>query len=139
MNMKITQDVITDLLPLYQSGEASADTNELVRAYLLENPGFAQIANARPEALLGQPQPVLPQEAEMQTLNKTRNLLWQRSLFLGFAIFFSAFAFSFRFDNRSVSWIWSDIPIAGGICMAVGIFFWARYAHTARKLKGAGL
>ena len=42
--MKITRDVIIDLLPLYFSGEASTDTKELVKAYFDQNPEFAEEA-----------------------------------------------------------------------------------------------
>lgn len=38
----ITRDVISDLWPLYASGEASPDTRALVEAFLREDPEFAQ-------------------------------------------------------------------------------------------------
>ena len=39
--MKITEDVMNDLLTLQLSGEASADTRSLIESYARENPGFA--------------------------------------------------------------------------------------------------
>ena len=44
--MKITRDVVTDLLPLYESGEASPDTRALVEAYFRPDPDFEQLAKA---------------------------------------------------------------------------------------------
>ena len=41
--MKITRDVITDLLPVYLSGEASADTKALVELFLKDDPEFAKL------------------------------------------------------------------------------------------------
>ena len=38
---KITRDVITDLWPVYASGEATADTRALVESFLADNPRFA--------------------------------------------------------------------------------------------------
>src|SRR6185503_10045522 len=39
--MNVTQNVVTDLLPLYLAGEASDDTRALIEAYLKQNPTFA--------------------------------------------------------------------------------------------------
>lgn len=36
--MKITREVITDLLPLYLAGEASKDTQELINEFLQTDP-----------------------------------------------------------------------------------------------------
>jgi hypothetical protein len=38
--MKITREVVKDLLPAYFSGEASADTQSLVEEYFREDPAF---------------------------------------------------------------------------------------------------
>ena len=40
--MKITRDVVSDLWPLYSSGEASADTRVLVDEFLRDDPEFAR-------------------------------------------------------------------------------------------------
>ena len=66
--MKITREVITDLLPIYLSGEASQDTRDLVEAFLKEDPEFARIVNAEQSSLLSENQPNLPKENEMKTL-----------------------------------------------------------------------
>jgi predicted anti-sigma-YlaC factor YlaD len=42
--MEVTRDVIRDLLPLYLAGEASADTQVLVKEYLEHDPDLAQLA-----------------------------------------------------------------------------------------------
>ena len=39
--MRITEDVMNDLLTLQLSGEASADTRSLIESYARENPAFA--------------------------------------------------------------------------------------------------
>ena len=41
-SLKVTREVITDLLPLYESGEASEETKRLVRAFLAADPEFAR-------------------------------------------------------------------------------------------------
>jgi len=137
--MKITRDVITDLLPVYQSGEASQGTRDLVDAFLKEDPEFARIVNAQAEILPAKNQLNLPKENEMKTLEKTKKLLWQRSMYLGSALFFSLFAFAFSFGPQGIRWIWEGMPIVAGVCLALGIFFWARFAHATGKLKGSDL
>lgn len=39
--MTVTRDVVSDLWPLYASGEASADTRTLVEGFLAGDPAFA--------------------------------------------------------------------------------------------------
>jgi hypothetical protein len=39
---RITRDVVTDLWPVYESGEASADTRALIEEFLASDPEFAR-------------------------------------------------------------------------------------------------
>lgn len=137
--MKITRDVITDLLPAYQSGEASQDTLDLVEAYLKEDPEFARVVNAQQESLLAENQPNLPKENEMETLEKTKKLLKQRSWYMVSAIVFTLSTFAFNFDSKGVRWNWVETPIVAVVLFAIGILFWVKYAQTNRKLKGSAL
>src|SRR5689334_8043136 len=43
--MKVTRDVIYDLLPSYFAGDASSDTRALVEAYFETDPEFARMAS----------------------------------------------------------------------------------------------
>jgi hypothetical protein len=137
--MKITRDVITDLLPVYQAGEASQATRDLVEAFLKADPEFAQLIAAQPAVLFAQNQPVLPKELEMKTLETTKKLLWQRSIYFGSALFFSLFAVAFNFDAQGIRWFWAGAPVAAVVCLAVGLLFWVKYAQTNRNLKDSAL
>ena len=53
--MKVTRDVIYDLLPSYFAGDASDDTRALVEAYFDTDPEFARMAS-RFQSLLGEHQ-----------------------------------------------------------------------------------
>ena len=44
--MNITREVVTDLLPIYFSGEASGDTRVLVEDYFRQDPDFERIARS---------------------------------------------------------------------------------------------
>ena len=136
--MKITRDVINDLLPLYLTGEASKDTITLVEQFLEEGPEYA--------SMICDQQPVLPEiekplskENEMIALTHTRALLRKRTYYLAFAIVFILLAASFRFDSHGIQWMWLDSPFIGGIFLAIGGWFTYLYRHTIKKLKGSNL
>lgn len=49
--MEVTRNVILDLLPLYLAGEASAETEALVKEHLENDPDLAQLARQWQERL----------------------------------------------------------------------------------------
>ncbi len=136
--MKITRDVITDLLPVYLAGEASPDTRALIEEFLAENPDFAKLV-AEQEKPLTSNSINIPKETEMQTLEKTKKLLWQRSLYLGFAIFFTLFIAAFRFGSEGIHWIWEDAPIPAAVCTVIATVMWVKYRQTLHALIDSNL
>ena len=48
--MNVTRQVVTDLLPIYLSGEASGDTKALVEDYFRQDPDFERIARSVADA-----------------------------------------------------------------------------------------
>src|SRR6266700_2058936 len=92
--MNITREVITDLWPVYASGEASADTRALVENFLQQDPEFAKLLQEGDEkVLLRRKARRLPADHEAQALRKTKRVLhgWDWTFF--FAMIFSCFAF----------------------------------------------
>lgn len=136
--MNITRDVITDLLPVYLSGEASADTQTLVAEFLKNDPEFARLIHASDTALRDG-SPTLAQDRELATLKATRSILRQRSYFLAFAIVFSLSAIAIRFSADGLFWLWGDQPLIGAILLAVGVFFAYQYWRISQKLIGSKL
>ena len=153
--MRITRDVVTDLLPVYFSGEASQDTLDLVDGFFQEDPEFARLVKAEPKSLLPKEHIELSKESEMQTLIATRVLLRKRALFLAIAIFFTSLAFAFTFDRNGLHWVWTESPVSalfnlvlgswteasitGIVNLVIGAYFWLRYFQTNRSLKGSDL
>ena len=137
--MKITRDVITDLLPVYLAGEASADTNVLVEEFLAEHPDFAKLVAEQEQPLT--PNSIhIPKETEMQTLEKTKKLLWQRSMYMGFAIFFSLFPASVRGSSEAgIRWMWEGTPIIPITSVLIAVLMWVLYARTNHTLNGSEL
>jgi hypothetical protein len=87
--MKVTRDVILDLWPVYEAGEASADTRALVEQYLHEDPEFARLVRENGGSKALRPTPLsLPRDSEMDTLLRTQQLLSYRrsALLLGLTL-----------------------------------------------------
>ncbi len=70
---KITRDVISDLWPVYASGEATADTKALVESFLADHPGGA----AEFEEPVGLPDvdETIAPDAEARALVRTKELM----------------------------------------------------------------
>jgi len=102
--MKITQDVLKDLLPVYFSGEASPDTRNLVEEFLRQNPGFASLVEAQKREFDGQQEMLEPSgppraDHELQTLARTRSLMERQKWLMSVALMLTAFPFSFVFSG----------------------------------------
>jgi hypothetical protein len=88
--MKVTRDVILDLWPVYEAGEASADTRALVERFLEQDLEFARLLQEDGGVRVLRPGPqALPQDAEMQTLVRARQLVDCRrgALLIGLTLF----------------------------------------------------
>jgi anti-sigma factor RsiW len=137
--MRITREVILDLLPLYVSGEASSATRTLVEEYLSQHPELTeQVVRLKSEDHLDFPEITVPPELAMRSLRRTKKLLaWQRWLF-GPAIFLTLFSLSFETDIsggriREFHFLLRDSPLLAG-CLAIGIGCWIAYFVVRRRL-----
>ena len=140
--MKVTRDVITDLLPLYLSGEASADTTALIDAFLAQDAEFARLVQAQGEFTLPKLADVsINQEEEMKALQTTQALLRRRGIFMALGLFFSALTMAFGSfgDEGGVRWLWADAPFIALVLAAVGLVGWAGYAVAQRRLRSTQL
>jgi anti-sigma factor RsiW len=70
---KITRDVISDLWPVYASGEATADTRTLVENFLADNPEFA--AEFETPVAFPAADGALAPDVEARALVRTKDLL----------------------------------------------------------------
>lgn len=78
---EVTKAVVLDLLPLYLSGEVSADTSALVKKYLEEDPELAEAAKemAKADSLGKVPLP-FKREAAMETYQEAKKWMTIRTL-----------------------------------------------------------
>lgn len=132
--MRITKDIINDLLPLYLSGECSSDTGKLVEEYLQSHPDFEKevkefTTNPLPDSQLQS----LEKNDEMKSLRKTRLLLKMRSYLLGFAIFCSLVPFSFFYTDGTFYWLFHEAPTSALVYAIFGVAFWTGFIILKRK------
>jgi len=100
--LNVTRDVVADLWPVYESGEATADTRALVDEFLANDPAFVRTLRAAPPVNAAGPK-VMP-EAKLAALKRTRDLVhgnaWLRGLRL-FALVITIFAIKRILDDTS--------------------------------------
>jgi hypothetical protein len=139
--MKVTRDVINDLLPAYLAGEASADTVALVEAFLRQDPDLVRTV----EALRTNPLPELPivlrPTQEKETLDMTKRLLRWRGILMGLALFLTMLPFSFVFRNQGITWSFlRDMPPAATIlAFLAALACWSGFLYLRRRLQDTGL
>ena len=85
--MKITRDVILDLLPLYLAKEVSVDTRTLVEHYLDTDPELARAAERTAATNLPGDIPVpLTKEDEMEAYKEAKRLMLVRTIVIALAV-----------------------------------------------------
>lgn len=137
--MELPRDVVTDLLPLYISGEVSDETKRLVDAYLARDPELARsVAAARAFELPHTPGPA-PSAARM-ALEETRQLIKRRTETLATAIFFTVLPFTFTFDGSGITFLLiRDKPVVGSAWLLTAASLWVWHILIRRRLRVAGL
>jgi hypothetical protein len=134
--MQVTRDVVVDLLPLYNSGEASHDTRVLVEEYLRRDPSLRRLVD-RSEAEEAVPAPA--SDAERIALEKTRGLLRRRQWVMAFALLCTLLPLTFvHLDSGFTFVMFSDMPWSRGLWV-VAVMLWVWYARLHRGARSAGL
>jgi len=138
--MKVTREVILDLLPLYLAGEASPATRELVEEYLAQDPELARQARANWELVGRSSPPAAPPELELKALSRTRRLIAVQTWLFGFAISFTAIGLALRITLHEGRFpqIQLEIlqhPMQLGLCLLIAAAFWAGYFAMKWRLR----
>lgn len=123
----VTRDVISDIWPLYVSGDVSADTRRLVEEFLSGDPEFAQgQRGARRDPLEPYKVPALHPDHEMKTLARIKRRLWGYPILLQLALVFSCSAFGRIVADTS----WDVSPRNFIITAAIAGAFWVAFLVT---------
>jgi hypothetical protein len=143
--MKVTREVILDLLPLYLAGEASPSTRELVEEYLKQDPELAQrIRLQMAEGLKRAAPSGLPPDLEFRSLKRTRRLLTLQKWLFGFGLAFAAFGLSIEFSTRNghfreFHFLVRDYPTLFGGSLVCSVISWMLYFFVRHRIRTAGL
>jgi anti-sigma factor RsiW len=84
--MNVTRDVVLDLLPLYLAGEASPDTQALVKDHLEHDPDLARLARQWQERMAGPPPAPLHPDAQALAYREANRKIVFKTLGLAAAI-----------------------------------------------------
>lgn len=136
--MKVTRDVVKDLLTVYGAGEASSDTRELVEEWLRSDPELA--SQARQAASVALPDvPPLPPTAEKRALDRTRRHLRWRMVLFGLAAYVSSLPLSVTFGRRGYEGLlideWPERVVVSAIAVVLWVIFW----QVSRRTRVSGL
>jgi anti-sigma factor RsiW len=123
----ITREVVSDLWPLYVSGDVSPATRSVVDEFLAADPEFAQgLRDAADDPLVAVVAPALPPDHELKTLELVKRRLWGYPLLLQLALVFSALAFGRIVSDTS----WDVSPRNFFITSAIAAAFWIAFFVT---------
>jgi ferric-dicitrate binding protein FerR (iron transport regulator) len=138
ITMKVTRDVVKDLLPLYLTGDASSDTRVLVEEWLREDADLARRVEQAGRLDLAAA-PALPPTMEKQALDRTRKHLRWRTILLGFAIYVSTLPLTVTFDRSGFNGLLIDNWPERIVVITIALVLWTIYWRTSRRLRVAGL
>jgi hypothetical protein len=93
MKAEITRDVISDLWPLHKAGEASADSERVIEAFLAEDPAFRTLLQESEAIRRGMPNVALSSDAELRLIalsrERIRTTVWLVGAAIGAFVFVS--------------------------------------------------
>ena len=128
MKEKIPQHVILDLLPLYFADEVSAETRDLIEAYLKTDPQLARLAEQAKQAPSLQEIPApLNKETEMKAYKKGKKLMIEHLVFLAAAVSSSIMIVPGYKEYR-------EYPVAIYMMVGVTLIFWLAFFWVNRKI-----
>ena len=135
--MNITREVVTDLLPVYFSGEASGDTKVLVEDYFRQDPDFERVARsaATPLETLRAAAPIAAsQEREKRDLESVLWGLRRRTWLFAVSLFLTLVPLSFEFSNgHGVSFMLRNSPWHAAFDWSQAAVLWFLYFARLRK------
>ena len=134
--LNVTRDVVADLWPVYESGEATADTRALVDEFLANDPAFGATLRATPP--VSPPVPDVMPDAKLAALKRTRDLVqgnaWLRGLRL-FALVITVFAIKRILDDTT----WNASPRVFIADATMATIAWTAYGVLVTRYRKRSL
>lgn len=141
MNLRVTPDIVKDLLPLYVDGDLSADSRAAVEAALAADPEMRRLADAlSAEAAAPVPAIAPHASAERDSLTRAKSLLRRRAWLLGGALMFTSAPLTFVFEGTHLRFLLvRDAPTLAAALLVVAAGLWVAFAVTAHRARVTGL
>jgi hypothetical protein len=136
--MKVTRDVVKDLLAVYGAGEASSDTRALVEEWLRSDPELARQARQAYSVTLPDVPP-LPPTAEKRALDRTRRHLRWRMVLFGLAAYVTSLPLSVTFGRRGYEGLLIDEWPERIVVITIAVVLWVVFWRVSRRTRAAGL
>jgi anti-sigma factor RsiW len=131
--MKVTKEIINDLIPLYVDNECSAETRTLVEEYLQQNPRLAEELRQVMNTALPGAVPPAKFLTETRSFQEARRRLRRRTWLMALAIFFSLAPLSCFYADGRLWWFLRDAPRSALVYAALGVVFWILYLVDRRR------
>jgi anti-sigma factor RsiW len=141
--MKVTRDVVMDLLPLYVAGEARADTRALVEEFLEGDPELRrEVREGGLDALLGAASAgSVPPDLELRALRRTRGRLrWQRLTYAwALTVSFLSLSSVISLEDGQVHFrlLLADYPRIFAPCAVLAASLWVTYYLLRRHTRAS--
>lgn len=134
--MNVSRAIIDDLYPLYEAGEASAESRALIEQYLAEHPAEAATLRAAIELPLVEP----PPDLEARSLKRTIWLLREGSTIGAAALALSYAPTAISYIERGKPHIlYQDLPGISALAYLAAIALWAGFFFVCWRIRAAGL
>jgi hypothetical protein len=134
--MEVTRNIVIDLLPLYESGEASPDTRAAVEDFMRRDPSIARLT-ARVEEQSPPTRP--PTGLERQAVARTRAAIRRRAWTLALAVFFTTVPFTFVIRDDAITFFMFRDEPGSRLFLIAAAWLWIEYVRLTRKLRTSGL
>ena len=136
--MKVTRDVVKDLLTVYSAGEASSDTRALVEEWLRSDLELARQVEQADGVTLPEVPP-LPPTVEKQALDRTRRHLRWRMVLFGLAAYVSTLPFSVTFGRKGYEGLLIDDWPERIVVISIAVVLWVIFWRVSRRARVSGL
>jgi hypothetical protein len=134
--MKVTREVVMDLLPLFLSGDASADSRALIVEFLAQDPELAERVRTAPQDLFKDvAEPQLPADLEVRALRRARRLISLQRWLFGPAIGLTVLSLSIVINAHGIHLLIQDHPRPIGAAAVLAAACWISYYSLRRRLR----
>lgn len=131
--MDIPRHLIIDLLPSYLADDISDSTRSVIEQVLQQDDDLRALLNKN--VLLNDDVPLnLTKDDEMNSFQRTKQLMNQQSLLMAVAFFLTLLPLSIRGGSEGIRWAWAEQPLIAVISLVAAAILWIVYVNLSRQL-----